>query len=395
MNISITGRSATVLGLSLVAAAGLLALAFGPLSPPAGAVLPTAKPLSEVEPRVAINSTNTPGDADSTFKITASGSYYLTGNVVSVAGKRGIEVTANDVTIDLMGFEVLGGGNMQGVMNVGAVTGMVIRNGTVRGFSEGIDLSTNGATICRIEDIRAMSNAGNGIWAGAGTEISRCVTTGNAFNGIETGAGCTVVNCTSRGNQSTGIAIGGGSTAVGCSSSSNLSGIGLGTGSTAANCTAFSNSNSGINGSLGSTIEACTAYLNGGDGISASAGSSVNGCTSYQNTNDGINVSTQCTVRGNNCASNGLGAGNGAGIHATGADNRIEGNTCTSADRGIDVDVAGNFVTRNICSGNTTNWDVVTGNVCLVVSAATAGAVLGNFGGVAPGSTDPNANFTY
>ena len=82
-------------------------------------------------------------------------------------------------------------------------------------------------------------------------------------------------------------------------------------------------------------------------------------------------------------------------IHTTSFDNRIEGNTCTGSDRGIDVDLAGNIIIKNTCSGNTNNWDIVAGNVILVVNATTAAAVTGNAGGVAPGSTDPNANFTY
>ncbi len=57
---------------------------------------------------------------------------------------------------------------------------------------------------------------------------------------------------------------------------------------------------------------------------------------------------------------------------------------------------ANNIIVRNTCSGNTTNnWDVVAGNVCLVVQGVTGAAILGNTGGVAPGSTDPNANFSY
>jgi parallel beta-helix repeat protein len=102
-----------------------------------------------------------------------------------------------------------------------------------------------------------------------------------------------------------------------------------------------------------------------------------------------------CTVRGNTCYYNGY-LSDGAGIHATGRDNRIEANNCTTNDRGIDVDDLGNFISRNTCSGNRmTNWDVVAGNVILVVNATTAGAINGNSGGTAPGSTDPNANFTY
>ena len=110
---------------------------------------------------------------------------------------------------------------------------------------------------------------------------------------------------------------------------------------------------------------------------------------------DGINVFSSCLVLNNACSLNGNGAGDGAGIHATSADNRIEGNNCIGADRGIDVDVAGNIIVKNTCSGNANNWDVVAGNVILVVNATTAAAVSGNSGGTAPGSTDPNANFSY
>ena len=51
------------------------AFAQGPLTPP-GAPAPTMKSLDQVEPRIAVNSTNTPGGADSLYKITQPGSYY-------------------------------------------------------------------------------------------------------------------------------------------------------------------------------------------------------------------------------------------------------------------------------------------------------------------------------
>src|SRR5678815_1587099 len=103
-------------GLSITALALLLStlnpqlssvLAQGPLTPP-GAPAPTMKTLDQVEPRVAINATNTPGDDDSLFKITQPGSYYLTGNITGVAGKHGIEIAASGVTLDLNGFDLVG-----------------------------------------------------------------------------------------------------------------------------------------------------------------------------------------------------------------------------------------------------------------------------------------------
>jgi len=108
-------------------------------------------------------------------------------------------------------------------------------------------------------------------------------------------------------------------------------------------------------------------------------------------------VTSGCVVLANTCSFNGNG-GDGAGIHATGSDNRIEGNNCTGADRGIDVDVAGNIIIKNTCSGNTINWTIVANNVVgpiLDRTAPASAAISGNSAPDSTGSTHPNANFTY
>jgi len=46
-----------------------------------------------------LNAANTPGDADSVFKITQSGSYYLAGNITGVSAKYGVEIAASGVTL--------------------------------------------------------------------------------------------------------------------------------------------------------------------------------------------------------------------------------------------------------------------------------------------------------
>src|SRR5216683_1539226 len=68
----------------------------GSLTPPS-APAATMKSLDQIEARTIVNSNNTPGDAQSLFKITNSGSYYLTGNMTGVSGKHGIVIAAANV----------------------------------------------------------------------------------------------------------------------------------------------------------------------------------------------------------------------------------------------------------------------------------------------------------
>jgi len=339
-------------------AAGLLFA--GPLSPPAGPVTSTYKTLTEVEPRTAINLTNTPGDADSLFKITQRGSYYLTGNIAGVVGRHGIEITASGVTLDLMGFDLLGvSGSLDGVSTtVGNLRNITIRNGSVRNWGdEGVDLGTNSAESSAVIDVRASGNAGSGIASGGSSTVTGCSALSNTGDGITTGFGSTVTGCTARFNLSDGISAG-----------------------------------------PGSTVTGCTAGSNTGDGITAGDGSTVTGCTARFNDGDGIEVSSDCRVTDNTCDGNGNDGGNGAGIHVTGSGNRIEGNNCTDADRGIDVDSAGNIIIRNTCAGNTIEWTIAANNVCGPILDRTAPASAAINGTSAPSSlatSDANANFTF
>ncbi|HYD01608.1 MAG TPA: hypothetical protein VEB22_10315, partial [Phycisphaerales bacterium] len=66
--------SAIVVASLICTAGAAVGFGAGPLNPPVGPVAPTAKPIAEVEPRTAINAANTPGDADSLFRITQPGS---------------------------------------------------------------------------------------------------------------------------------------------------------------------------------------------------------------------------------------------------------------------------------------------------------------------------------
>jgi len=411
----------TAAALTLIGAGLLFA---GPLTPPAGPVTSTNKTLQEVEPRIAINLTNTPGDADSLFKISQRGSYYLTGNITGVVGKHGIEIVASGVTLDLMGFDLSGipaMGAFDGVSaTVNDLTNITIRNGSFRGWGdEGVDLGTSSSINSAVIDVRASGNTGSGISTDDGSTITGCTANSNDASGISTGSASTITGCTASSNTANGISTANGSTITGCTASFNdASGISTATGSTITGCTASFNDASGISAGSASTITGCTASFNTANGILTGAGSTITGCTAYLNnasgistgisctisnctalfnTLDGIRVSTSCVVLANTCTQNGAG-GDGAGIHATGTNNRIEGNNCVDADRGIDVDIAGNIIIKNTCSGNTINWTIVANNVVgpiLDRTAPASAAISGNSAPSSLGTTDANANFTY
>jgi hypothetical protein len=352
----------------------------GSLTPPGGPVSPTMKTLSEVEPRIAINATNTPGDADSLYKITQPGSYYLTGNIQGVAAKHGIEITAGGVTLDLNGFDLLGvAGSLDGVSTtVAGLTNIAVVNGSVRSWGdEGVDLGTLAAINCRVSGLLASGNTGTGILVDNGCTVTNCSAYQNTVSGIIAGSGCTVSNCSAFLNTNSGISAGGGCTV--------------------SNCSAYQNITNGISVSSGCRVSNCSSSLNTGSGISTSSGSTVADCTARANALDGILCTSQCIIRGNNCATNGNG-GDGAGIHATGSDNRIEGNNCTAADRGIDVDAAGNIIVKNTCSGATIDWVIAADNVFgpIVDRRAPANAAVSGFAAASSlSSTDANANFSY
>lgn len=131
-------RLAAVISLLVL---GSVALVFAQPSvdPPAGAISESGR----FGTRIEINQKNTPGDAQTLYRITQPGSYVLTGDV-NAGTLNGIEIASDDVTLDLNGFTIRGEG-ASGItvaepttLNTVEYFGAVIRNGHINGFSTAV-----------------------------------------------------------------------------------------------------------------------------------------------------------------------------------------------------------------------------------------------------------------
>lgn len=432
----------------IAAAAGLCcgreAAAQGALTPP-GAPAPVMKTLNQIEPRTPISSLP--------YHISSSGSYYLTGNLTGAPVGLGIEISADNVTLDLMGFTLQGVfGSLHGIHIPSARSGIIIRNGTIRDWGRrGINasltdrstfsnllISVNGfgaadseavrvGNDCLFTDCAATFNADIGFFVLEGCSFINCTASDNGDDGFSTGGSGTMRNCIAGGNLGYGFLTLDRASFSGCVAELNWYGFNAGEGSVLSGCVAASNTGNGIAANFGSslincsaifnsaigievqgpgtvadcssywnlgdgivggsavTVSNCLSHTNSGDGIRLGAGSSAVHCNSGVNMGDGIEASNDAHLLANNCDSNGVTGGDGAGIYVTGSDNRIDGNNVTDNDRGIDTDAGGNLIIRNSASGNTTNYDIT--------GTQTIGPIITATGTIA--STSPWANFSY
>lgn len=358
--------------IALVGSAGLLIA--GPMTPSVGPVGPTYKTLGEIEPRIAISQTNTPGDANHVFVINQAGSYYLTGNVAVGDGKSGIRINASHVTIDLNGHTIYGlPGSLAGI-TTGSTPQVCItvRNGIVRTLSEGIDISNTSQSwsqAAKFENILAQDNGGHGIRASDGTAIN-CVAERNGQSGIyfTNSFASSVTNCTATDNGSFGINAQRG---------------------TISNSRADRNTYSGIVMTNG-LVTGCTATTNG-TGYFISMGT-IERSVAHNNTGVGITISG--VARENQVWSTGIVAGS-VGISLMGSNMtcRVEDNDIQNQATGISGIAGSGVIVRNVLRGNTI---AINATVCRVGTLVNAQITSpnGNTGG-GLGTTDPYANFVY
>jgi len=390
----------------------------GSLTPP-GAPASTMKSLDQVEARTVIDPRQ-PGFS-LPYTINTKGSYYLAANITASGSTIGIVVNASNVTLDLNGFALIGGGSgsVTGILVPGS--GACIRNGTITGWTRGA-ISVIGA-YASLQNLIVTANSGvssdaavavsrgsrvqgcvvnnnstvNGITTGGGCTVTDCAVFQNGGVGISITQGCSMANCTAQLNGGDGVLISGGLASVtNCSVSQNtLNGIevqGLGACSLS-HCTASNNSGTGIIGGTACVITGCTASGNGSMGISADTGGSVDHCVAKSNSGNGIAITSNGSVVGNTCASNNLvnNSANG-GIFSAGNANTIDSNNCTSNANGGGIISTGthNLIIRNSCSGNGFNYNLPgSGN------GNTFGPVVDSSAGGSITNTNPWTNWIH
>jgi parallel beta-helix repeat protein len=302
----------------------------------AGELEPTAPPghtmktLDEVEPRIPIHTEDLP------LTITEPNSYYFTENIKfsPEPNMAAITVESDHVTIDLMGYSLIGPG-FDTVSGYGVLMDMrnnvEIRNGTIQGFGQDGIYETNysdDGSGHRVINVRLVYNGGWGVHLkGPGNLIKDCYVVYNQSGGVAVGDDW----------EGRGYSIITGNVVMG-------------------------NAGAGILAVYGCIIAQNNVSRNAANGISAREECVITENKTYVNRGNGIQVNSGCTVTNNTCENNGWIMFDGAGIYVTDSNNRIERNVIKGNDRGLDIDASENIVTANTVKRNTDNYDIAAGN---------------------------------
>ena len=298
---------------------------------------PVDRPDVRVDLRIPIAASPTPA---STVRIDSPGNYVLSGD--RFCSGDGIRVEADDVTIDLDGFSLVGpdSGSSVGIFMDGR-RNVEIRNGTIRDFGgRGIHDKNGTGTAYgkRIIGIRAISNGSCGLCLGGdGNLIVDCLVADNKGSGLCVGRSI-VRNNVFLNNETGGIAPGDGSVVEGnVVVRSNAAGVMARSGCIIKGNSVTDNANSGIYGEGGCLIEG-----------NVSCGNNRSNTPGYY---AGIRVVTDCIVRGNSVRGNLQN-----NIFSVRSGNVLEDNLATAPSdtmgNGFFFRIKDNYFSNNRASGN-------------------------------------------
>ncbi len=187
----------------LLLGAAASAFAQGPLTPP-GAPAPTMKSLDQLDThvdaaagskRIAI----VPGTPP--IVLAAPGSYYLTSNLMGLSGANTIEIAADNVTLDLNGYTLLGvAGGKASIAVPAAHKNICIRGGFISGGVDGVNSAAAVSHNLTVESLVVESVSG-AVWKvhGAGTNCAmQHVQVRNCGAGVDMQglAGSVIADCT-------------------------------------------------------------------------------------------------------------------------------------------------------------------------------------------------------
>lgn len=308
-----------------------------------------------------------PDEIQRSARVTLAGSLSL-----PTLNTNGIEVTADDVTIDLGGHSLIGPGAAGGMDGSGIfapnVANLAVLNGTIRNWRiSGIEASP-GATGAQFRSLRLRGNGQDGATALSNSTVNDCLAEANGGTGIAVGNQSVLTNCLAADNGSGGLSTGEASIVSGCSARNNGgNGIAVGEGSTVSRssaqgnglhgfhgngvvsmfeCTSLSNDSNGFLINRGTAVH-CVAQNNSALGIYMNGGpGAIRACSAANNDSGGIQVENDVYVADNYMQGNGSWS-----LDSTGVGNTYIDNVVAEATDGIRVFNVGNIIVRNFVLG--------------------------------------------
>ncbi len=306
----------------------------------------TMKTLAQVQPRCPVQSLS--GDPTSTYLISQAGSYYLTHNITGEENKNGIAVQADNVTIDLNGFSIVGVANsLSGIFFASDSVGGTVKNGLISSWGQN-GIHAENLTSGSFSRLTCEANSASGIVMDSDSLVSHCLVRENGSNGIGGSDNCIIRDCVARNNHAAGFSL-------------------------------YS----------GGLITDCTAEGNWFEGIKANYESRITNCNVSHN-RWGIVSRLGCYISGNNSIQNsevGIRCGGGGG------QNRVDNNNIMSDSIGIEVESSNthNIIIRNTVQNTTTPFAISSDNSYGPIVSVVGS---GDFAGVT-NADHPWANFLY